>query len=89
MAVSVAVSVPCSDRSVRLYVPGESGSVWPVTDSMSTPDPVVTNAEEFGDAYVLTDTGVGPVSVVVISSVVVLFVVDVRYTVELSYVELI
>ncbi|WP_434522511.1 hypothetical protein [Halorubrum sp. AS12] len=76
VAVSLATAVPCSDRSVRSYVPGGSGSVLPVTESTVTPGPVVTNSDgESGDAYVLIEIGVGPVSVVVSSSVVVVLLV--------------
>ncbi|ELZ47823.1 hypothetical protein C464_07875 [Halorubrum coriense DSM 10284] len=45
VAVSLVTAVPCSERSVRSYVPGESGSVSPATDSTLTPDPVETNSE--------------------------------------------
>ncbi|WP_241658476.1 hypothetical protein [Halorubrum sp. BOL3-1] len=47
----------------------------PVTESTLTPEPVVTKSDgESGDAYVLIVMGVGPVSVVVsLSVVVVLF----------------
>ncbi|WP_241988333.1 MULTISPECIES: hypothetical protein [unclassified Halorubrum] len=75
-AESLATAAPYSDRSVRSYDPGESGSVSPVTESTLIPGPVVTKSDgDAGDAYALIVTGVGPVSEVVSSSVVVVLLV--------------
>ncbi|ELZ38904.1 hypothetical protein [Halorubrum tebenquichense] len=71
MAVSFATAVPCSDRSVTSYVPGEIELRSPVIDSTLTSGLVDTNSDgDSGDAYVLIVIGVGPVSVVVRLSVV-------------------
>ncbi|WP_251133272.1 hypothetical protein [Halorubrum sp. 2020YC2] len=82
--VSFATAVPCSDRSVRLYVPGEIGSVVPLIESTLTPDPVVMKSDgESGEAYVLIVMGVGPVPVVERLTVVVLL--DTLFRFRLKY----